>query len=581
MNAVFPAPRRIDLGRAPGAAEPLDVRVDTSLPTQGYRLTVRADGTTLEHRDDLGRRYGLDTLRQLTATDDGARVGVVEDWPDVAERAFMLDISRDRVPTMDTLRWLVGVLGRLRFTELQLYTEHTFAWPGHEQVWRDASPMTADEIRALAAECSAHGVTLVPCLNGFGHMERFLRHDEHRHRAECPDGAPALLGDGRTPPTTLAPTPENAAFALDLFRGYLDALPSTRIHIGGDEPFELGHGRSADDVGRVGRATVYARHLRRLIDPLVDDGHEVLFWGDVLSRSPEVVATFPEGATAVGWWYAAPVASPPPLSSVLGPELVERLGMPEDAMAGFVAHTRAFAETGMPCWVAPGTSSWNSFIGRWPNARDNIDDALDVGADIGARGMLLTDWGDNGHHQPLAISLPPLVHAAGASWCRTTHDDAAVVDIVDEMAGAPGAGSDLVDLGSVDDLLGVRQFNASALFNVVVGAYLPPRRPRIDADRVERALEVIDRFVRADPATDIEAGLDAAARLARVGVWSLAAHHGIATPAPGTLAAERREAVARHRRAWARTSRPGGLEDSVARLFPDLAGPDALTTPSG
>lgn len=572
MRQAYPAPRHAEFGRGVGSADPLDIATDPTLPPQGYRLTIRSDGTTLEHRDELGRRYGLDTLRQLGDGEDGWRVGVVEDWPDVAERAFMLDISRDRVPSMETLEWLVSILGRLRFTELQLYTEHTFAWAGHEEVWRDASPMTGDEVRALAAACTTHGLTLVPCLNGFGHMERFLRHETHRHRAECPDGAPALLGSVRTPPTTLAPTPENAAFALDLFRGYLDALPSTRIHIGGDEPFELGQGRSAADVAREGRTAVYARHLRRLIEPLVADGHEVLFWGDVLSRSPELVATLPEGTTAVGWWYAAPVESPPPLSSVLGPELVERLGMPEDAMAGFVAHTRAFAETGMPCWVAPGTSSWNSFIGRWPNARANIDDALAVGADIGARGMLLTDWGDGGHHQPLPISLPPLVHAAGAAWCGRAHDDGTVAATVDELTGISGLGADLIDLGSVDDLLGVRQFNASALCNVVIGTYAPPRRPRIDTDRVDRALEAIDRFVLPDPPegvdrpSTIRTELDAVARLARAGVWRLAAQHDLPAPATAAVESELTEAAARHERAWRRSSRPGGLSDSLARL---------------
>ena len=59
--------------------------------------------------------------------------------PAFDRRGYMLDISRDRVPTMETLEWLVDVLSQLRFNELQLYVEHTFQYRGHERIWRDAS----------------------------------------------------------------------------------------------------------------------------------------------------------------------------------------------------------------------------------------------------------------------------------------------------------------------------------------------------------------------------------------------------------------------------------------------------------
>ena len=42
-------------------------------------------------------------------------------------RAYMLDISRDKVPTMSTLRLLVELLARFGYNQLQLYIEHTFA----------------------------------------------------------------------------------------------------------------------------------------------------------------------------------------------------------------------------------------------------------------------------------------------------------------------------------------------------------------------------------------------------------------------------------------------------------------------
>ena len=567
--AVFPTPRRVDLSGDDGDLTFVGAAVDPDLPIQGYRLRVGLDGTTIDHRDELGLRYAHDTMRQLGGVPVGT--GVIEDWPAFPDRGFMLDVSRDRVPTMATLEWLIGLLGRLRFTELQLYTEHTFAWSAHEEVWRDASPFTTDELAVLAVRCRAAGLRLVPCLNGFGHMERFLRHETYRHRAECPDGAPALLGEGTVPPTTLAPTADNAAFALGLFREVLAAVPSARVHVGGDEPFELGLGRSASEVARRGRSVVYAEHLSRIVRPLVDDGHEVLFWGDMLVRAPEQIRSLPAGSTAVAWWYQAPVPDPPPISRVLGPELAERLGLPEDALAGFVAHTRAFHDTGFPFWVAPGTSSWNSLVGRWPNARGNIDDAVAVGTARGARGVLLTDWGDNGHHQPLACSFPALVHAAGATWGPAGHDPAAVPRVIDELLGT-SAGELLVALASVDDGLGVRQFNAGAMHSALLGTLRPPRRARIDAERVRDALGVLHAAVTVELDGDercsiIQDELQAAAGLARIGVLRLASAFGIDAPDTEDPETALADAVPRQRRAWLRSSRPGGLDDSLARLI--------------
>src|SRR5205085_841863 len=100
----------------------------------------------------------------------------INDSPDFAVRGIMLDISRDKVPTMPTLFALVDLFAELKINQLQLYTEHTFAYANHPDVWRDASPMTPDEIKTLDAYCRTKFIELVPNQNSFGHMERWLKH---------------------------------------------------------------------------------------------------------------------------------------------------------------------------------------------------------------------------------------------------------------------------------------------------------------------------------------------------------------------------------------------------------------------
>ena len=101
---------------------------------------------------------------------------------------YMLDISRDKVPTMASLRRMVDVLSALGYNQFQLYTEHTFAYKAHATVWADASPMTAGEIRELDAYCRDRGIELVPNQNSFGHLEKWFKHPEYRPLAEAPYG---------------------------------------------------------------------------------------------------------------------------------------------------------------------------------------------------------------------------------------------------------------------------------------------------------------------------------------------------------------------------------------------------------
>jgi hypothetical protein len=141
----------------------------------------------------------------------------VVDGPAIAVRGYMLDVSRDRVPTRDTLSRLVELLALARYNHFELYVEHPFEFAGHEVVWKDASPLTGDDLEWLDHLCAEHGIDLVVNQNTFGHMGRWLAHDEYRWRAECPDGFEIVDGVAM-PPSLLAPTPDNAEFALGLVR---------------------------------------------------------------------------------------------------------------------------------------------------------------------------------------------------------------------------------------------------------------------------------------------------------------------------------------------------------------------------
>jgi hypothetical protein len=56
--------------------------------------------------------------------------------------------------------------------------------------------------------------------------------------------------------------------------------------------------------------------------------------------------------------------------------------------------------------------------------------AARAGHKHGAIGYLITDWGDGGHPQPLAVSYLPYLAGASLSWCAKTFDEAKLIPVL-------------------------------------------------------------------------------------------------------------------------------------------------------
>ncbi len=359
---------------------------------QGYMLDISPDAATLVASTPEGVHNGAGTLRQLVAQ-YGSNIPCmhIEDEPDFEVRGVMLDVSRDKVPTMQTLVDLVDILADWKINHIELYTEHTFAYLGHDDVWANASPFTGEEIVALDDFCQRRFIELVPNQNSFGHMDRWLAHDKYRHLAECPDGG--VFPDGRKmeTPFTICPTDEGSiALVASLYDQLLPHFTSRMFNVGCDETFDLGQGRSKDVCERYGLGSVYLEYLLKIQEAVQKHGRKMLFWGDIVINHPELIERLPKDVVALEWGY--------------------------EADHPFSEDCAKFAEAGLEFWVCPGTSSWNSIAGRTDNAVKNLENAAVNGKAAGACGYLITDWGDNGHWQYLPVSYLGFLYGASCAW---------------------------------------------------------------------------------------------------------------------------------------------------------------------
>jgi len=398
--------------------------VNPQIMGEAYSLEVKEDGVLIEAGNYQGAVHAVATLISLCKTKT-IELMKISDYPDLKIRGFLLDISRDKIPKMKTLKQLVDKLMLLKYNHLELYVEgFSLKLPAFPELPYD-DPLTLIEFVELQEYAQVRGIDLVPNINTFGHMTKWLSLSRYQDLAESPEGF--LMEGYPFPPSTLNPCdPRSQELALKIVEDVIETSTSGYFNLNGDEPFELGSGKSKEACDLTSKGNVYLMHMRPLIEKVCNRGKRPLIWGDVLRNHLETIAALPEAAIVVDWGY--------------------------DRDYDF-NYLPAKLQGNHEFLLAPGTSSWNSFTGRFVDMKSSIDNAKRAAVKYGALGMLLTDWGDFSHPQPLVVSYPAIAYFADSAWSGVS-DEAQVFAESDRLLFdcQEGYAKIIADLGKYNEL---------------------------------------------------------------------------------------------------------------------------------
>lgn len=374
---------------------------------EGYRLTIDDKGAEIEYTDEAGAFYAVSTIKQIIKQSANVLPQVmIDDSPDFPNRGYMLDISRLKVPKMETIYKIVDFIADLKINQFQLYIEgFSFAYQSFTHVWENLTPITGEDIINLDKYCKDRYIDLVPNQNNFGHMSDWLALEEYKQLAECPDGF-QFDGCFLPEPRCLNPLdPKSLEHVKNMSADLLPYFSSNYFNVSCDETLELGQGKSkalAEDIG-VGR--VYLNFLLKIYDVVVSHGKKMMFWGDIIKGCPELIQELPKDIIALEWGYLAEQPS-------------------EESC-------KKFSDANVPFYVCPGTGSWNTLLGKTYQMRENIKRAAKNGKKYGAIGLLNTDWGDEGHWQPLPVSYAGIAYGAAMSWAVEENENVDLAEFLD------------------------------------------------------------------------------------------------------------------------------------------------------
>ncbi len=365
---------------------------NTEIDKQGYVIRVNDAGVLVAGASAQGLFYGVQTLRQLLhpATPEGKELVVpamlIRDWPTMEWRGVSDDISRGPISTPEYLKKQIRTLAEYKINLVGFNMENVFDFKtqplvspkSDSQIGPSKAALTPVEVKELVDYARRYFVTLLPEQQAFGHLHQFLKYEIYSDIAETPHGH------------VLTPTnPKTYDFVRQVYGEVVPLFPGPFFHIGSDETFELGLGQTKALAAQEGLGRVYLEHLQKVFEIMKPYHKQLMFWGDIAVKYPELLNILPKDMIAVPWDYDPK----PSYENIIVP----------------------YTNAGLRVVVAPGAGDWRVIWPDFESAFVNIRNFVRDGQKHQAIGALNTTWNDDGESL-VDMTWPGLVFGAAASW---------------------------------------------------------------------------------------------------------------------------------------------------------------------
>ncbi len=533
-----------------------------------YAIDVHANGIVIGYGNAAGAFHAVSTLKQiLVQCNRSKEVPYLKilDKPDFAARGIMLDISRNKVPTIETLYPFVDFMADLKLNQLQLYIEgFSFAYPSFPEIWENRTPMTGDEVILLDKYCKDRFIELVPNQNSFGHMMPWLTRAEFNELADCPNGFQAPWGWYDKPLTLNPLDPRSIALVEKMYDDLLPHFSSSLFNVGCDETFDLGLGKSKAECERIGKGRLYLDFLMKVYELADSRGKKMMFWGDIILHYPELIPELPNDIIAISWGYAD-----------------------EEPLA---ENCRQFSEANIPFYVCPGTSSWNSITGLTARTKTNLLNAAVRGKKYGAVGFLNADWGEGGHWHCLPVSYGSFCYGAALSWGVEENEETDIAEYLNRFVFLDRnnkMGQFVLDMGNYYLKEKLTAYDGSGIFRTLSVDQLWDRNqdlkflklPHLEAEDFSRVQQYVDELSKELDQTEMDcedaelitAEYRNSIRLVlhgtKLGLYKLRKMSKEGSRLfLETMLEDLTEIIETYKRLWMKRNKSGGLQDSIRRL---------------
>ena len=329
----------------------------------GYIVDEKSEGR-------LALRYG--SLSDLMCAlgdalcDEIPETGVAQ-LPRFEFRGISLDCSRNGSPTVEFLQDALVRLALMGLNKFCLYTEDTYEVAGEPLIGFARGRYSKEELKKLSSFASVIGIEMFPCMQTLGHLEHILKYQDKY----------ADVSDNNRVVNVLEP--KTYALLEKMIDNIREPYASNLIHLGTDEPWGIGRGKSLDFESPAKPGSLYAKHLKAIAEICERRGLKGIVWGDYVlghsgekALSGEDACVMPKTLLMDYWSYCS------------------------TKVEEHTPNIEAYRKMGYEIVVSPGLWNWNRFWGNTPYAIETTTPLMEAAANYGIKKALMTMWGDDG-----------------------------------------------------------------------------------------------------------------------------------------------------------------------------------------
>ena len=280
--------------------------------TEENALTLAIQGEEIAITYGGGKSRFFRALGLLVqALKDGCTEKTLTETPLFKTNGSMVDMSRNAVMTVDTVKFMLRKMALFGMNTYMLYTEDTYEIESRPYFGHMRGRYTKEEIKEMDSYALKLGIELVPCIQVLGHLGTHLRWAD---AAKYKDTANVVL------------VGEEETYKLidEMMSSIAECFTSRRIHLGMDETADLGLGGYLKKNGFRDHTDIYFEHLAKVVEMAQGYGFTPMMWSDMFFRmaggdlpnyrdyDPRVVLPentadrLPEGVELVFWDYYNP-----------------------------------------------------------------------------------------------------------------------------------------------------------------------------------------------------------------------------------------------------------------------------------
>ena len=311
--------------------------------------------------------------------------------------AYLIDVARDAVPKIETLKKEALNLAFSGFNQIYLYLEDVLEIKDEPFFGHLRGRYTKEEIQEFDKYCQSLGIELIPAIQTLAHLNAIFLWPEYNQINDIDD---ILLVNN-----------ERTYLLIDrMFKTINEYFTSKTVHIGMDEAHKLGRGKYLDTYGHQKTSDIMLNHLNKVNEIANKYKFKLEMWSDMFFRMSfgdyydktktlpiDVINKVPSNINQVYWDYVTD-----------DKRMLNNMFRNHSLFKG----ETIFASGG---WKWNGWNPQNNFSIYLANIQLKECEKHHV------QKVILTAWSDDGAEASLFSNLPTIIYYGAYSYAHKTN----------------------------------------------------------------------------------------------------------------------------------------------------------------